>query len=179
MTEPRPTTGARATGAAYADAVRALVGDTDPLEIQRRLVDSLRALVGALTDDELRRPESEGKWSIADVVGHLVDAELVHGYRLRMMLTHDEPALAGYDQDAFVERMRFDVADIGRCLDELAMLRDRNLRLLATLRPDERSRAVVHGERGRETVEMTITLIAGHDLVHLQQVDRIRAVVAG
>jgi hypothetical protein len=96
-----------------------------------------------------------------------------------MILAHDRPAITGYDQDAWCERLRYATDDIEAVLDDFAALRRLNLRLLAGTSPGERGRVGVHAERGEESIAHMMRLYAGHDVVHLRQIARIRAAVAG
>ncbi len=171
----RPTLGASQAGAAYSRAVLEVLGDSDPFAVQEVLFRAVCEAIAGLSDAQLRTPEAPGKWSIAQVIEHLVDAELIHNYRVRMILTHDTPDLPGYDQDAFAERLGYDRCDVDRSLMDLEMLRNRNLRLLRSLSGQERARAGIHSSRGRESIEDMIKLIAGHDLVHRRQIERIKS----
>ncbi len=166
----------RAPGASaqYVADLLALLGDQDPLEVQRALVRELRQLVAGLDDAQLRRPEAPGKWSILQVLDHLADQELVTSYRYRSVIAEDEPPLRGYDQDRWAERLRYGTADAATILAELDALRGRNLRLLGSLSAAELDRAGIHAERGRESVRQLCRLMAGHDLVHRAQIARIR-----
>lgn len=175
----RPTAGARVAGPGYRKAVLELLGDADPFAVQQGLVSTLREAIAGLTDEQLRTPEAPGKWSIVQVIEHLVDAELIHNCRVRMILADDEPQLPGWDQDAFAALLRYEQSDVGLALSELEILRDRNLRLLESLSRQERARAGIHSVRGRETIDDIIKLTAGHDLVHRRQVDRIKRTFAG
>jgi hypothetical protein len=160
---------------AYARAVLALLGDRDPLAVLDGLMPALRGLVADLSEADLRRPEAPGKWSIAQVVDHLADEELVDAYRYRSVVAEDEPPLRGWDQDRWMARLRTGAADLDTMLAELAALRGRNLRLLRTLTPAELQRVGRHVERGPESVALIMRLHAGHDLVHRRQIARIRA----
>ena len=133
-----------------------------------------RALEG-LTPSQLRQPEAPGKWSIAQVLQHLADSDLVWGWRLRLILAHDRPPITGYDQDLWAERLHYADADPVQALDELRVLRRGNLWLLDRATPQDLKRVGVHSERGEESVEYLIGLYAGHDLLHLRQIARIRA----
>lgn len=159
---------------AYVEAVLGLVGDRDPMAILRDTPAALRSTAEEMTEEELSRPEAPGKWSVRHVLKHLADSELVWGYRLRMALAHHRPRLTGYDQDAWAERLAYAEADVGETLDELEVLRRGNLRLLERASADDLKRVVVHAERGEESVERMIPLYAGHDLLHLRQIERIR-----
>jgi uncharacterized damage-inducible protein DinB len=162
----------------YTAAILSLVGSREPLDVLRQTPDAVRSKVAGLSDSQLSAPEASGKWSMRQVVRHLADSDLVWGYRLRMVLAHDRPTITGYDQDLWAERLRYDRADLEQALQELAVLRRSNLSLLAGASAADRQRVGVHAERGEESVDHMIRMYAGHDLLHLQQLDRIRAAVA-
>jgi hypothetical protein len=122
-------------------------------------------------------PERPGKWSMGQVVQHLADAELVGGFRYRMILAHDRPPIPAYDQDRWAERLRYAESDVEEALAQFTALRAANLRVLERTSAAERRRVGVHAERGEESLEHTMRMYAGHDLVHLRQLARIRAAV--
>lgn len=172
FSNPAGTTGPGAV--AYTTALLQLLGDRDPIEVLRGLVTALRAATDGLSAEDARRPEGPGKWSVVEVVQHLADSELVYGYRLRAIVAEDEPALAGYDQDAWAQRLGYTDESLEDALDEVAVLRRRNLRFLERLSEEEWERAGRHSERGRESVRRIVRLLAAHDLVHLRQIERIK-----
>ena len=139
-----------------------------------RLISELDNLVNGLTGEELRRPEAPGKWSILEVIHHLADSELVWAYRLRMVLAEKQPEITGYDQDRWANQLKYREANLEDVLELFGILRKTNLRLISSLSDEELQRAGTHNERGEETVEHMIRLYAGHDLVHSNQISRIR-----
>ena len=159
----------------YTRAVLGLVGDRDPLAVLEKTPSELTRRLAGLTPEDIARPEAPGKWSIRHVVRHLADSEIVWGYRLRRIVAEDRPPIHGYDQDGWAERLHYERADLVEALAEIRALRAGNLRLLRSLGPVERKRAGVHSERGEESVEHLIRMYAGHDLLHLNQLERIRA----
>lgn len=163
--------------AAYTTAVLNLLGEQDPLAVLRRTPAALEEFRAGLAGDAIARPEAPGKWSIGHVLQHLADSDLVWGYRLRMVLAHDRPALTGYDQDRWAERLRYELSNPDETLQEFAVLRRMNLRLLQRASADDLTRVGVHQERGDESVERMMRLYAGHDLLHLRQLARIRDVI--
>jgi uncharacterized damage-inducible protein DinB len=164
---------------AYVEAILGLLGDRDPLEVLRTTPAEVRAAVDGHAPDRLRRAEAPGKWSIAQVVQHLADSDLVWGFRLRMVLAHDRPRLAGYDQDLWAERLGYAAAEPGHALEVFTTLRRANLRLLEAATPADLRRIGVHEERGEESVEHMVRLYAGHDLSHRRQLTRIRMAIEG
>jgi hypothetical protein len=161
----------------YTDAIIDLLGERDPMDVLPLTTEALRAAVEGMTEAQLRHPEAPGKWACNQVVRHMADSDLVWGIRLRMVIAQDRPSLAGYDQDAWCERLRYDEADVPRALDEFTVLRGGNLELLRRLTPEDRRRVGIHAERGEESIEHMMRMYAGHDLLHLRQLERIRAAV--
>ena len=163
---------------AYVRSLLDLVGDRDPLAVLDELPERVERITRSVDDATLRRPEREGKWSLLHVARHLADSEIVFAFRYRMILAHDTPPITGYDQDAFAKELRYEEADLEETLEVLRVMRRGNLRLLRGLTPEQRQRAGMHSERGRESVERLMVLHAAHDLVHGRQMERISRTVS-
>jgi hypothetical protein len=173
-----PAKSAAGQAQAYITAVLALVGDKNPMDVLRATPGSLRRAFEAMPASQTRTPEAPGRWSAAQVIQHLADAELVWGYRVRMVLSNDRPSLTGYDQDLWAEKFRYSEADAQEAVEQFAVVRRSNLRLLEQASDADLRRVGVHVERGEESVAHLIRLNAGHDLLHLQQLERIRNATA-
>jgi uncharacterized damage-inducible protein DinB len=159
---------------AYTTAILGLLGDRDPLDVLPHTPRAIRQLVAGTPADKLGTPEADGKWSISMVAQHLADSELVWGWRLRMVLAQDRPAITGYDQDAWATRLRYTDAEIEQALGDFDQLRASNLRLLTRMPEADRARVGVHAERGEESVAHMMRLYAGHDVLHIRQIERIK-----
>lgn len=173
-----PKTGAADAAARYIAALLHLLGDRDPLTVLRGTTDRLRGTVQGVPPDVLRRPERPGKWCALEVVQHLADSELVWAWRMRLVVAEERPTLTGYDQDAWARRLRYRASDPQMALRQFELLRGLNLSLLDGLPAEELDRVGVHNERGEESLTHMMRLYAGHDLVHLRQLDRVLAAVA-
>jgi hypothetical protein len=147
------------------------LGDDDPAVVQAETPEALRQLFDDARD-RLRTHPSPDEWSVLQVAGHMLDAELVASARYRWILAQDEPRLVGYDQDLWVERLRHDDSDPDDLLGLFEGLRRANLDLWARSSEAERARVGIHEERGPESLELTFRLIAGHDRNHLAQARR-------
>ncbi len=163
--------------AGYVRALLDLLGDRDPFAVLEETPQRIEAIAAGLDDERLRRPERPGKWSIAEVVAHLADSELVMGYRFRRILADDRPPITGYDQDQWAQRLRYRDARLDDSLAQLRALRIANVRLIRNATPEELQRVGLHSERGEESAAHLRTLWAAHDLVHLRQIERIKAAV--
>jgi len=175
MPQPAPGAGAPSGASAYVQSLLSLLGPDDPLEVMAALAPQLERTLEEVPAAAIERPEAPGKWSVAQVVRHLVDTELVYGYRLRRIVAEDRPALAAIDENRWAERLRHEGAGLAETLGVLRALRGWNLRLWRSLTEGELDRVGLHAERGPESARLLRSLVAAHDLVHRRQVGRILA----
>jgi DinB superfamily len=164
---PDPVTQA----AAYQQHLLGLLGHDDPTEVQA----STRARLMALLQDagpDLRKTPAPGEWSVLELLGHLVDAEIVLSGRYRWVLSHDRPPLLGYDQDRWVERLRHNDEPPDELLELFSVLRTANIALWNRSSAEDRRRVALHAERGAESYELMFRMLAGHDRFHLDQMTR-------
>jgi hypothetical protein len=160
--------------AGYVGAVLGLLGGRQPLDVLRGTASVLHPLPGRY-GPALSTPEAPGKWSANEVLQHLADSELVFGWRIRLVLAQDRPPVTGYDQDRWAARLHYSEGDPVEAIERFGVLRRANLRLLERASEADLQRVGVHAERGEETLEHLINLYAGHDLLHLRQLERIAA----
>ena len=176
MSDAPPTYDAADPGAYVANILR-LVDGRDPLALLEGGPDRLAGAVAGLSDADARRPPRPGAWSVLEVLRHLADSEIVYGYRLRLIVASGRPAIPGYDQDAWAERLAYHRGTVADALDEWAAARRGTLRFLRALDDEAWDRVGLHSERGEESVRHIATLLAGHDLNHERQVRRVREAV--
>ena len=128
---------------------------------------------GAALDGVLRRvPESrgghryaEGKWSVREVIGHLIDAERIFAYRALRIARGDATALPGFEENDYVRTSGSELRTVADLADELRAVRDTTVRLFRSL-PDEAwsRRGVASGHE--VTVRALAWIILGHALHH-------------
>ena len=153
----------------YRDEILAALGGRDPLAVMRATLDEVRRLTEGASADRLRRAPAPGEWSPCQVLSHLADSDLVAGVRVRMMVSQERPVLVGYDQDAWTDRFGDLDADPRDTVARWTALRQNNLGVWESLAPAEWERVGQHTERGEESVRLLVSLLGGHDLVHLDQ----------
>lgn len=157
----------------YRQRLMALLGDQEPLHVLSRTPALVGATVRTHDRRRLRVRPIEGKWTPLEVIGHLCDCEWVYGYRARLILCEDNPTILGMDQDAWVAGQQYNEREPLELAEEFRALRAHNLRLWRSLGPAELARTGQHNERGPESLALLRTLLAGHDLLHLDQLQRL------
>jgi hypothetical protein len=177
VTFSNPAGDAAAASSSYVRALLDLLGSSDPLKVMGELLPWLTDRIQGLPQAALRQPEAPGKWSIIEVIQHLADSDLVAGYRIRMVLTEDRPALQGYDQDRWASEFHYGDVGLDQALAQLRGLRITNLELRSNLSPAQFERVGIQSERGPESVGLLLRLMGAHDLVHRRQIDRILTAV--
>lgn len=164
---------------AYINALLGLLGSEDPVTVLMATPAALHRELRQFSARDLHTPEAPGKWAAAMVFAHLADSELVTSFRLRMILAHDRPTLTAYDQDLWAGALHYDRSTPEENLERFSVLRKANLLLWAGASVEELARVGLHGERGEESVDRLRCLAAGHDLLHLRQLARIRVTIGG
>jgi hypothetical protein len=119
----------------------------------------------------LRGRAIQGKWTPNEIIGHLTDIEWVYGYRLRLILCEDEPAILGFRQDAWVAcaTMNASRPNLSKYFGRWAYSIWSVWRRMS---PEDLQHSGQHNERGAESLAVMLQLLAGHDLSHLHQISR-------
>src|SRR6202158_6510750 len=104
-----------------------------PLRLQQSAPRKFAALTERLSNRQLARRPEPGKWSIGEILAHLADAELVIGYRLRLILAANGTAIQAFDQDAWANTFNYSRRDPKISLETFRALRENNLRLLSSV----------------------------------------------
>ena len=145
----------------------------DPLRSQQAAPAKLAAMLKGKTAKQLKQRPAPDKWSVAEIIAHLADAELAISWRLRQILTNNAVPIQAYDQDLWAKTFNYAQRDPRQSLANFRVLREANLALLKSVPRKLWDNYGVHQERGNESVSHVVKMVAGHDLNHLQQVERI------
>jgi hypothetical protein len=159
---------------AYSRRILTKVIGKDPVEVLAATPGRLKSLLNGLNGRQLRKPRAKGKWSIAQLVSHLSDAEVVLAFRLRMAVAQSGSFLQAMDEQKWAEGLDYKKANVKKKLELFTAMRKDHLALLKSLGPTKRQRFGRHEERGKETVERMAQMYAGHDINHLRQIEMIR-----
>jgi uncharacterized damage-inducible protein DinB len=157
----------------YIQRILGFVEGKDPLRVQRETPKKLHTLIKPLNKKQLMQPPEPGKWSIAEILAHLADAELVGGWRMRLILGSNRVSLQPFDQDVWAKTFAYARRDPAASLEIFRVLRESNLAMLKSLPENLWENYGMHQERGKETITHIVRMFAGHDLNHLSQVESI------
>lgn len=141
------------------------VPDGDIFDALRQGVRDTVTLLADLPPDWARFRYAEGKWTLAEVLGHVIDTERVFAYRGMCIARGETADLPSMDQDLYAANSNAGERDLSSLLDELEAVRGASVALFAGLDP------AVATRRGRAsgfpfTVRTFPWIVAGHEIHH-------------
>jgi len=161
------------TAEEYIHRILGYVEGQDAIKVQRSTASKLKKSIRGLTPKQLKwRPEPT-KWSIAEIVAHLADAEIVASWRMRSVIGENGITIQPFDQNAWASAFEYQRRDAKRSLELFRLLRENNLAMLNEIPREKWEYYGMHLERGKESIAHLSRMFAGHDVNHVQQVERI------
>jgi hypothetical protein len=147
------------------------LGDRDPITALEETPQQIRRVVDGWTADRFDRSYAPGKWTATQLLIHLAQTELALGTRVRFALSQDRYAAQSFSQDEWLAVE--DGTDPRTALDSYLALRRMDVAMFRRLSAAQRDRSFTHPEYGTLTVWWVASQLAGHDLHHLGQLQRI------
>lgn len=163
----------RETAQQYMARILGNLGEKNAMAVQRATPAKLAKAINRLKPTQLRKRPAAEQWSITEILAHLRDVEIVMGFRMRMAIAQSGTPLQAFDQDLWAEHCNYAKEDAHRALREFQTLREGHHRLLKGIPKEAWENYGVHAERGKETVAHMTHMIAGHDINHLRQVEKL------
>jgi DinB superfamily len=161
------------TAEQYISRIVGYVEGQDAIKVQRATAGKLKKLTAGLTASQLKwRPEPT-KWSIAEIIAHLADAEIVASWRMRSIIGESGITIQPFDQDQWASAFKYRNRDAKRSLELFRVQRENNLSMLKEIAPEVWENYGMHLERGKESIAHLSRLFAGHDTNHILQIERI------
>jgi hypothetical protein len=157
----------------YTQRILGYIEGKQPLAVLAATAEKLDCLIKGVSTAKLRNRPAPEKWSVSEIIAHLADAEIVSGFRMRLILGSPGTPILAYDQDKWVTSGHYDNRDPRKSVDQFRVLREANLALLESLKPEQWKHHGMHSERGQESIEHIVRMCAGHDINHLQQIEKI------
>jgi DinB superfamily len=155
----------------YIQRILSYLGDQDPISVLQQTPGKLEHLLESLTPADFETSYETGKWTAREILAHMADVELLLGYRLRQAISEPNYVTQVMDQDIWATRYK--KLEPSHSVETFHALRSWNLALFSTFGLEDWNKETTHPERGKETVDLMVSFLAGHDLNHLQQLGQI------
>jgi len=148
-----------------------LVPDGDVVETLAREMDTTQALLASVPADKEEFRYAEGKWSLREVVGHLIDTERMFAFRALWFARGAEGDLPGMDQEVWARLSTAGARPLEELAREWAVLRRSNVLFFGSLTQEDGERQGV-ASNFEITVRALPWIIAGHELYHRMLIRR-------
>jgi hypothetical protein len=161
------------TAEQYIGRILGYVAGRDAIKVQRNTTARLKKSIQGLSSRQLKWRPEPGKWSIAEIIAHLTDAEIVASWRMRSVIGENGITIQPFDQDAWASAFSYQDRDARRSLETFRVLRENNVAMLKEISRETWEHYGVHLERGKESIAHLTRMFAGHDTNHILQVEGI------
>jgi uncharacterized damage-inducible protein DinB len=152
--------------APYYGAYIGLVPDGDVLATLRAQHDETQSLLRGIAEARGDHRYAEGKWSIREAIGHMIDTERVFSYRAMSFARGDETHLPSFDENAWVANAFLGERSLASLADEFQVVRAATLAFLSSCNAVEWDR-VGKASIAQMSVRAAAWVIAGHERHHL------------
>jgi len=137
------------------------------LKILEDQANTLCSILGKLDEKTFSHRYAPGKWSVKEVLGHMIDTETIFAYRALSIARGEESELPGYDQNKYVEEANFDERNASGLLEDYKVVREHTLRLFKSFDKKMLERRGVANNYSC-SVRALAFIIAGHERHHIR-----------
>src|SRR5262245_25867367 len=157
----------------YIQRIQGKMAGKNPMQVQGATAQKLAKLIKGVAPTKLKRRPAPERWSAAEIIAHLADAEIAVGWRMRAILGAPGTPIQAWDPDAWAAAGHYAKRDARKSLEAFRVMREANLAMLKTLTPEQWKHFGMHAERGEESIERLVGMMAGHDINHTEQIEKI------
>ena len=144
-----------------------LVPDGDIVATLGKQLDEMLALIRSISESRGDFRYEEGKWSIKEVIGHIIDGERIFAYRALRFARGDETPLSGFEQDDYVRNGGFDKRTLSDLANEYEHVRQSTIALFSNLDEEAWVRLGL-SNNNPASVRALAFMIAGHERHHIE-----------
>lgn len=141
------------------------VGNEDILGILSQLKDSTYNFLSTIPAVKADYAYAEGKWTIKEVIGHIIDAERTFAYRI-LAFSRGQEELPGFEEDEYVARSTFKSRTLADLAEEFKAVREANLFLFRSLTPQQLLATGI-ANSNIISVRALLYIAAGHEIHHI------------
>ncbi len=152
--------------AEYYERYISLVEENDIVAVLENQQSELLEFFEKITEEKSLFAYAEGKWSIKEVIGHLIDGERIFAYRALRISRADKTPIEGFEQDGYIENSNFNNTPFNELTDELFLNRKANLIFFKNL-TDEAWLRTGSASENPVSVRALAFIMAGHIRHHL------------
>ncbi|WP_343668037.1 DinB family protein [Chitinophaga sp.] len=143
------------------------VGDAPVQQLILDLKDKGYAFYTSIPEEKGNHTYAPGKWTIKEVLGHIIDTERIFGYRLLCFIRGEKQGLPGFDQDDYVALSDANNRTIQDLAEEMKAVRTANAYVVRNI--TEEQGAIKGTSAGNPiSVRTILYIMAGHELHHMQ-----------
>jgi uncharacterized damage-inducible protein DinB len=150
----------------YYEKYISLIDENELMDALEKQPAELRSMLGGLEEEKGKHAYAEGKWSIKEVLSHLIDGERIFAYRILRISRGDVTPIEGFEQDGYIENSRANERTFDDLLEEFSLQRRANLHMLKNLRDDGWKRLGTASENP-VSVRALCFIMAGHIRHHI------------
>lgn len=148
-----------------------LVEDDNIISVLENQIDFVKEFFINISEEKSNFRYAEGKWTIKEVFGHVIDTERIFAYRALRISRNDKTPLPGYDQDLFVQNSNFKNVSLQNLVDEFISVRKSNLMMFKNF-SSEMWLNIGTANENLISVRAIAFILAGHLLHHLKIIEQ-------
>lgn len=147
--------------ASFYETYVSLVTEDDVVSALNRQTEGFQAACGSLSEEQSRFRYAEGKWSVREVIGHLIDCERVFGYRALGIARGETFSFPGFDENQYAAEAGHDRVPLPELIDELSHLRQSHVHMFRHFGPAVWTR-IGRANENPVSVRALAFIMAGH-----------------
>lgn len=150
----------------YYERYVSLVADGDIISTLKNQISETLELLTAINAEKADFRYAEGKWSVKELVGHMIDTERIFAYRALRIARGDRTPIEGYEQDDYIKNAEFAKCNLADLAEEFALIRRANVLMFRNLSETAWHRRGTANER-EVSVRALAYISAGHEIYHV------------
>jgi hypothetical protein len=151
----------------YYDTYISLIEDDDIIKVLEEQLKSAETYLRTHSEENGNYYYEKGKWTVKEVLGHVIDTERIMAYRALAFARNEKQALPGFEQDDYVAESNFNKRTLDDLINEFKIVRESNINLFKSFDEEILNRRGTASD-SEITVLALIYIIAGHEKHHIK-----------